>query len=601
MNLPSIIVLILMIGMLVLLAKEILRPGIILLAVLTCLMILGIISTDDMLSGFSNKGMLTVFLLFFVSEGVRQTGALSICANVFLPKKKGWLPLMLVKMMLPITMLSSVLNNTPVVIIFAPMVKKWADKLRIPASKFLIPLSYATIFGGTCTLIGTSTNLVVHGLMLENGFAGLTMFELSKLGVIIAVLGTLYMALVSPLVLPGRKTGARQYAMDRKKYYYNVYLHPDSPFIGQSVSYGHFPEHRDIFITLIERDGLAIDVSAGETELCANDKLIVWGHEETLEHLIAIDGIFIEEYENIDKWFKQKKLTTIEVVLSDQFPALDRTLKEYDFYQHYRGVVAAIQRNGEKITSHTGDVPLKAGDCLMVLATDNFIERWNGRRDFYVISKKGDIEAPPAKPRIWFSLALAFSMIVGATFTENLPKIHGTSIDMFFMAACVTVIMFATKLISAKNYTSVVNWDVLLTIACALGISKGVQNSGLADAIALNLIKVVKSYGPVAVLAAVYLVTTIFTEVITNNAAVAIMFPISLSAATQMGVSPQPFFIAICFAASASFATPIGYQTNLIVQGIGEYKFSDFLKIGIPLNILYMIVCVTLIPLMWPF
>jgi di/tricarboxylate transporter len=601
MSIEGYLVLGLLVAMLVALAKELLRPGIIVLCAAILLMASGIISTSDFLSGFSNKGMLTVFLLFFVSEGVRQTGALNILASIMLPKKKGWLPAMLVKMMIPVTVLSSVLNNTPVVIIFAPMVKKWADKQRIPASKFLIPLSYATIFGGLCTLIGTSTNLVVHGLMLDNGFDGLGMFELGKVGIFAALAGLIYVSLLGPLLLPGKKNKDKQYSIDKRKYYYNVYIPEKSQFIGRQISHGHFPDNRDIFVTIIERSGQSIDVSGGETELCANDKLVIWGNEQILDQLISIEGIDIEDYESIDPWFKTQKHSTIELVVSDQFPGLDKTLKEFNFYQHYRAMVAAIQRNGQKITTHTGNVQLRPGDCLLVLATDNFVERWKGRRDFYLISKTGEVEAPQAKPRIWFALALAFSMVIGSAFGEMLPPVNGLQIDMFFMAAIVSVIMFATKIIAAKNYTQPVGWDVLITIAGALAISKGVQNSGLADFLAFSLIDTAKNMGPLAVLAAIYLITSVFTELITNNAAVAIMFPIAMSAAGQMELSAMPFFVSICIAASASFATPIGYQTNLIVQGIGEYKFRDYLIIGLPLNIVFMLVSIALIPVFWPF
>jgi di/tricarboxylate transporter len=597
----GIFVLIMLGVMFVLLAKGKLKPGIILFSILTVFMVFGIITIDESLAGFSNKGMLTVFILFFVSEGVRQTGAMNRLIGVLLPKKRGWMPVLLFKMMLPVSLLSSFLNNTPVVIIFAPMIKKWAEKLRLPASKFLIPLSFATILGGMCTLIGTSTNLVVHGLMLENGFKGLTMFELGKVGLFVALAGILYLAFISPVLLPGKKRNIARDPVEIKKYYYNVIIPDKSPFIGKKIVNGHFPGHRDIFVTMLERNGMEIDTKPGETELFADDKLLILGQDSILEQLVSMTGIHIEEYENIDPWFKKKKLVKAEVVISDSFPGIGKTLKEFDFYNYYRGIVAAVQRNGEVITTHTGKVELKAGDCLVVLATPNFSERWKDRRDFYLLSEKGELEIPQSRPRIWFSLGLVILMVIGAALSDKIPALQGNKVDMFFLAACVATIMFWTQIIKIKNYTSVVNGDVLITIACAFGISKGVQNSGLADFVAHGLINLVKDIGPISVLAVIYLVTTVFTEIITNNAAVAIMFPISLSAANLMGVNPHPYFITICIAASASFATPIGYQTNLIVQGIGEYKFNDFMKVGIPLNIIAMLLSILLIPLIWKF
>ncbi|MBE0653184.1 MAG: SLC13 family permease [Bacteroidales bacterium] len=584
-----------------LLVREKLRPGIILFTILTVLMVSGIITTDDMLSGFSNKGMLTVFILFFISEGVRQTGALNHIVRNLLPKKKGILPVLLLKMMLPVSVLSSALNNTPVVIIFAPAIKKWSEKLRLPPSKFLIPLSYATIFGGMCTLIGTSTNLVVHGLMLDNGLKGLTMFELGKAGVFIALAGMVYVAFLSPLLLPGKRKGRKDYVTEKKEYYYNVIIPENSPFIGKSIVNGHFPEHRDIFVTIVERQDGSIDSTSGETELKSMDKLVVLGGENVIENLISMPGVDIEDYEHIDLWFRKRKLMKIEVVVSESSPLAGQKLKEFNFFQHYRGIVAAINRNGEKITTHTGDVEIRSGDCLVIIATSVFIDRWQGGKDFYLLSDKGEIEVPQSNRRIWFALGLIVIMLVGATFSDKIPAMNGNRIDMFFMAACVATLMFWTKTISPKDYTGAVNWDVLITIACAFGISKGVQNSGLADGVAMYLIGLVKDIGPITVMAVIYLLTTIFTEIITNNAAVALMFPVAHSAARLLEVSPHPFFIALCIAASASFATPIGYQTNLIVQGLGEYKFRDYLRIGLPLNLIVMIMSLILIPLFWSF
>lgn len=601
MKLEAFFVLFLLVLMLTLLIREKLRPGIIFFSILTLLMVTGIITTKDMLAGFSNEGMLTVFILFFVSEGVAQTGALNRLIRIFLPKKKGALPLLLAKIMLPVSFFSAFLNNTPIVVIFAPIIKKWSEKLRLPPSKFLIPLSYATIFGGMCTLIGTSTNLVVHGLMIENGYEGLTMFELGKIGIFVVLIGTLYISFLGPILLPGKRKKKQEYEKEEKNYYYNVIIPASSPFKGKKVVNGHFPDHRDIFVILIERGSETIKATLGETVLQANDKLVILGSENILEQLVSITGIDIEDYENIDKEFRHKKLSTVEVVVSESSPVIGKTLKEFNFYQHYGGIVAAINRNGEKITTHTGDVELKSGDCLIILSTADFIERWQGRRDFYLLSEKGEVQLFKSKTKILLTLGLAGLMVLGAIFSFKFPALNGNKIDMFYLAACVATIMFWTKIISPKNYTSAVNWDVLITIACAFGISKGVQNSGLADIIASSMIGIAKDIGPVTVLACVYFATTLFTEIITNNAAAALMFPIALSAATQMGVNPHPFFITICIAASASFSTPIGYQTNLIVQGIGEYKFKDYMKIGIPLNLLIMLVSILLIPLFWSF
>jgi di/tricarboxylate transporter len=598
----GIFVLLLLILMLYLLIRDKLRPGIVLFSILTILMVTGIVTTKETIDGFSNEGMLTILVLFFVSEGIRQTGALNRFIRVVLPKKKGLLPILLLKVMLPISLLSSVLNNTPIVVIFAPMIKKWAEKLRLPASKFLIPLSYATIFGGVCTLIGTSTNLVVHGLMIENGLKGFTMFELGKIGIFVVIFGTLYVSFIGgPFLLPGKRKSRNNYIQEKKKYYYNVIIPANSEFIGKKVVNGHFPDHRDIFVTLIARGENSIIATSGETILKVNDKLVIMGEEKILEQLITITGIDLEDYENLDSEFRYKKLISIEVVVAGSSPVIGQTLRDFDFYGHYGGIVAAINRNGEKITTHTGNVELKSGDCLVILAAPEFIERWQGRRDFYLLSDKGVVELPQSKTRVFFAIGLAVLMIIGAVFSYKFPALNGNKIDMFYLAACVATIMFWTKVVASKNYTSAVNWDVLITIACSFGISRGVQNSGLADTLASSFINIARDIGPVMVLACIYFITNVFTELITNNAAAALMFPIALSASHQMNINPVPFCVAICIAASASFSTPIGYQTNLIVQGVGEYRFKDFLRVGLPLNLIIMILSIIFIPLFWSF
>jgi di/tricarboxylate transporter len=600
MEFEAVFVLALIVIMIAALVKEILRTGIILFSTLSVLMAAGVISAEESLAGFSNKGAITVAILFLVSEGVRQTGAINIIATTFLPKKKTILPTLLLKIMLPVSFMSAFLNNTPIVIIFGPIIKKWADKMRLPASKFLIPLSYATMLGGMCTLIGTSTNLVVHGLMLDNGFSGIGMFEIAQVGVIVAFAGFLYLAFIAPLLLPGRKKGEAE-PIEKKTYFYNISIPEKSSFVGKKIVNGHFPEHHDIFVTVLERNGKTKKTTSGETVIKKNDKLVIRGNINSLQQLISISGITIEDWENIDNHFKRSKLQQVEAVVSDSFPGIGQTLNEFNFYSHYRAIVAAIHRNGEEISTHTGDIPIRAGDNLILLATQNFVNRWSDRRDFYLVSETGQVETPVGRPRLYFALVLILLMIAGATFGKYLPGVNGTELDMFYFAAVITTLMFWTTLISAKNYTRHIDWDVLITIACAFGVSKGMQNSGLADIIAYGVINSVENLGPVFALAGVYLVTTFFTEVITNNAAAALVFPIALSVANQMGINPQPFFITICVAASASFATPIGYQTNLIVQSIGNYKFKDYLRVGIPLNIITFILSMIFIPRIWGF
>ncbi len=506
-------------GMLVALIMDKMRPGIVLLSLVVVFMAAGIITPKQMVAGFSNRGMITVALLFLVSEGIRQSGALSTVVKKLLPEKGTSVTKAQLRILPVVSAFSAFLNNTPVVVIFAPILKNWSKKVGLSCTKFLIPLSYATILGGLCTLIGTSTNLVVHGMMIDRGLEGLKMFDLAYIGIPITVAGLAFIILASKKLLPA----------DR----------PDN-----------FEDE--------EADAA----------------------EETGKHVV-------------------------EVVLASRFPGLKRKLKHFDFKRRYGAEVKEIRQGGQVITSNLGEVRLQEGDTLVLLADDAFTRTWGDSSVFLMMTNGKEIPANSVPVwKKWTALALLIVMIVGATIGE-LPFVQerfpDVKLDMFFFASVTAVVMAWLKLFPPKKYTKYISWDILITIACAFAISAAMEESGLAAFIA-NFIKSVSgSLGAWGALGLLYLVTLIITELITNNAAAALAFPLALETAAKFNVDPMPFFIAICIAASAGFATPIGYQTNLIVQGAGNYKFTDFVKIGIPMDLIVMIISVGLIPLIWPF
>ena len=517
MTFESIFVLLSLLGMVIALITDKMRPGMVLFSVVVLFLCVGILSPKEMLEGFSNKGMITVAMLFLVSEGIRQSGALGQVIKKLLPQGKTTVFKAQLRMLPSIAFISAFLNNTPVVVIFAPIIKRWADSVHLPATKFLIPLSYVTILGGICTLIGTSTNLVVHGMILEAGYEGFTMFELGKVGIFIAIAGIIYIFLFSKKLLPDVRT--------------------DNAVPAEEIEDGELM-HR------------------------------------------------------------------VEAVLGSRFPGINKTLSEFDFKRHYGADVKEIKRSGQRITGNLSQVVLRDGDTLVVMADDSFVKTWGESSVFVMLANGQDTEPVPGKKTRWFALMLLIFMIVGATVGE-LPVMQewlpGVKLDMFFFVSITTIIMAWTKIFPARKYTKYISWDILITIACAFAISKAMVNSGVADTVAHYIIAMSDQYGPHVLLAMLFIITNIFTELITNNAAAALAFPLALSISAQLGVSPVPFFVVICMAASASFSTPIGYQTNLIVQGIGNYKFTDFVRIGLPLNIITFIISVVLIPLIWPF
>ena len=512
-----ILVLLALIGMLAALIWDKMRPGMVLLTVVVFFLCIGILSPKEMLEGFSNKGMITVGMLFLVSEGVRQSGALGQLIKRLLPVKRTTVLKAQIRMLPPVAFVSAFLNNTPVVVIFAPIIKRWAESVGLPATKFLIPLSYVTILGGICTLIGTSTNLVVHGMVLEAGYEGFSMFELGQVGIFVALAGMLYLFLFSNRLLPDQR-------------------------------------------------------------------------EQQAE----------EESEEGDRGH----LHRVEAVLGARFPGINKTLGEFNFTRHYGAIVKEVKSGGQRFTHDLDKVVLHEGDTLVLWADESFIPTWGESSVFLLLANGGESEEPVSKRKRWLALGLLIFMIVGATVGE-LPfvreRITSIRLDMFFFVCITTIIMAWTKIFPPKKYTKYISWDILITIACAFAISKAMENSGFAALIARHIISMADSFGPYALLAIIFIITNLFTELITNNAAAALSFPIALSVATQLGVDPTPFFVVICMAASASFATPIGYQTNLIVQGVGSYKFTDFVKVGLPLNLITFLISVFVIPLIWKF
>ncbi|MDE7378734.1 MAG: SLC13 family permease [Paraprevotella sp.] len=500
-------------GMVATLISDRMRPGIVLFSVVVLFLCAGILNPKECLEGFSNKGMITVALLFLVSEGIRKSGVLEQLIFNMLPKKKCTVEGGNLRVLPVIAFSSAFLNNTPVVVIFAPMIKNWARKMKLPPTKFLIPLSYATILGGMCTLIGTSTNLVVDGMVQEAGYRGFTIFELGKVGLFIAVAGIAYLVVFAKRLLP--------------------------------------------------------DNSARDED--------------------------VEETGGSGK--------RVEAVLSSRFPGNGKTLHRFDFYRHYGAKVISLRRNGKNLTGDWLDVPLCENDTLVLETDGTFIPTWGDSRVFLMLSVMG-AEPEMGRRKRYFAMVLLLMMIVGATVGE-LPIVReavpGMKFDMFFFVCVTTVIMAWTGMFSPKKYTKFISWDVLITIACAFAISKGMSNSGFAGVIADYIIGMTDSLGPYALLAVIYIITNLFTELITNNAAAALSFPIALAVAERLGVDPTPFFVVICMAASAAFSTPIGYQTNLIVQGVGGYKFTDFVRIGLPLNVIVFLLSVFLIPLFWAF
>ncbi|MDO5572043.1 MAG: SLC13 family permease [Bacteroidales bacterium] len=594
-------VLILIVVMIIVLMKDRMRPGMTLFTVVVILLAAGVIDSKEALAGFSNRGMITVGLLYLVSEGVSRSGALRNFSIFMLPQKKSSMNKMLSRILIPVSTLSAFLNNTPIVIIFAPLLKSWSERINVSSKKILIPLSYATILGGLCTVIGTTTNLVVDGLMISETGKGMPIFEIGKVGLPIAVVGLLYIIFGSRYLLPKEPAIENTDKEVPREYYYDVTIHSSSPLVDATVKNGCIENLTNFKITTIKRDGEFIDTNNNSIVLKQYDHLVLAGNSKCLENLVQSNSFELTCLNNCDIQFRDIANLQVEAVLAPRFPGIGKTLGEFDFFRHYRAIVMAVHRNGERITEDLAELKLREGDTLILLTDESFMKAWGESSVFYLLSETGNLDISKKTKKKTFALLLTLVMIAGAALGDKISLPWGFKIDMLSMAALTAVIMAWSNIFPAKKYTKFISWDVMITIACAFAISKGMINSGMAAYIAENTIGAVYHLGPHAVLAVLFLITCLFTEVITNNAAAALAFPIALEASKQLGVDPLPFFVTICMAASASFLTPIGYQTNLIVQGIGNYKFNDYVKVGLPLTIIVFLMSVVLIPFIWSF
>jgi di/tricarboxylate transporter len=556
---------------------------------LTVLLVGGVLDAGAALSGFSAPGMITVGVLYVVVAGLQETGGLAWISHHVLGFPKGARRAQL-RMLMPVVPLSAFLNNTPVVAMFIPVVTEWCRRLRIPPSRMLIPLSYASIFGGTCTLIGTSTNLVVN-TMYQTRYQndGLGMFEITKLGVPCAVVGLLYLIFFSHRLLPGRKAMEEVFENPRE-YTLELEVSPKSPLAGNSIEKSGLRHLPGAYLAELIRDGQIVSAVSPSKVLREGDRLVFVGNIDSMRSLYSQQGLqpAPEQLFKLDTPRHQRCL--VEAVVSHTCPLVGKTIREGRFRNVYNAVVIAVARNGERLRGKLGDVRIRAGDLLLIESHAGFIPRQKDSHDFYLVS--GVENSTPCR---FEKAPWAFAVLGGMVLVAAMGWM--SMLQAALLAAGAMLLLRCCTMTQARRS---IEWNVLIVIAAALGLGVALEQTGAASAIAGLMLGMVKEQ-PYMALVMVYLLATFFTEIITNNASAVLVFPVAMSLAERMGVNPMPFVTCIMVAASASFATPIGYQTNLMVYGPGGYRFGDYLRIGIPLNILFGVVTILLAPLIWPF
>jgi len=563
-------------------------PHLVMIGALTILSATGILSSADALSGFSNSGLITVAGMFVVAAGMHASGAIDLMVNALLGRPKTPRAA-LSRMFWPVAFLSSFLNNTPVVATMIPAIYSWSRKIGIAPSKLMIPLSYTAILGGTVTLIGTSTNLIVNGqYQALTGEPGFSLFSITAVGLPVAITGFLLMWIFFPKLLPDRTQG--EVFSNLREFTLEVCIAPNGPLVGKTIEQAGLRHLQRVYLIEIDRRGTAITVVSPEETLQGGDRLVFAGDTDAISDLLRINGIVASTEEDQMQTFTtpHAERRLIEAVVSPHCAALGYAIRDSRFRARYGAAVLAVARNGERIKGNLGSITLQAGDTLLLEARPAFVSRQRYNKDFLLINDL-NTEAPRHE-RAYLAWAILVGIITAASFEV---------ITMLNAALIGAGLMVITGCCSASQAEKSLDLTVIITIAASFALGMALEKTGVAKYLAESIVDL-SGGRPWLLLILTYVTISILTEVITNNAAALLMLPIVLEITEKADLNNVPFVFAIMMAASASFATPLGYQTNMMVYGPGGYRFTDFLRAGIPMNIVAAIVTITVLLIGWP-
>ncbi len=562
-------------------------PDFSMLVGLCLLVVAGVVEPVEALQGFANPALATIAVLFVVAAALRETGAMTILQRLFFGKATGR-KRDLLRLLLPVSTMSAFMNNTPIVAMLIPVVREYANRVGHSPSRYLIPLAYAAALGGTCTLIGTSGNLVVSGMLEERGLAPLGMFELTAVGIPTALVGLAYLTLAAPRLIPDR-LGARQSSAEAaREYLAEVSVAPDSPLAGRTIDQAGLRNLPGLFVVEIRReDGRVISPVAPEDVIRGNDHLVFTGVASTVQDLRRFPGLTPIEEPDLDT---DEERPLVEVVISHASPLVGVTVRDAEFRRRFEAAILAVHRSGARIGGKIGDIRLEPGDTLMLAAAPGFLDTWQDSAHFYLVSHRGDAQAPPRYRQANIAIGTVALLV-------TLPA--ATGISMLEAAMAALVMLLGTRCITPRVARESVSWSVLVLIGSAFGLAAALDKSGAATFIAELIVGATQALGPRAVLAAVYLITVVFASFISNAAAAALIIPVALTTAQASHLDPRPFAVCVALAASAVFSTPMAYA-NLLVYGPGGYKYVDFTRVGLPLNLLVMAIAMAIVPYVWP-
>lgn len=559
--------------------------------ILACLVLAGLIRPEQAVAGFGNPATITVACMLALSHGIQRTGGLNFAARKIVDLAGRSERKVLLAIIVSVGVLSAFINNTAAVALFLPLTIAVARQQDLDVSKLLMPMSFAAIFAGTCTLIGTSTNLLVHSVVLRHMDWDIGMFEFTAMGSILFLVGVLYLMFPGRRLLPSRRAAGSltdQYRL--RPFVTDLMVGQGSELIGMTVPESKLGEEFNVEVVEIIRGNTRLLTTSDVARIREGDNLLVSADPQTLIRLQREKGLTLKALKKHEATeLEDSGIALVEAWISPNSSLVESTLKEIDFRRTFKATALAIRSHGRTIREKIGNFRLEYGDSLLILIDRDKLEPLRRSPDFLVFE---EVAPFVNRDKVYWALGIFAALV--ATAALNVLSI----LDAAILAVAAMVLTGCLRL--HELYSSI-SWQTIVMLGCLIPLGAAMENTGLAETVAKELVSVLQGLGPRAVLSGLYLLTSLLTAIMSNNATAVVMIPICLSIATQLGVSPKPFVFAVMFAASASFMTPVGYQTNIFIFGPGGYRFSDFLRVGTPLNLIFWLLATLLLPLFWPF